>query len=225
MIINVGGEDISQNLTMTMLMDMSIDSVDDQGNYISTSTFTDVVMSSTDPSTNAALEQTSGYLTGMSVVSTFSASGSVLEQDYDIPESMPPEVAQAMKSSSNSINQTSLGFPIDNVGEGAQWQILSLTETQGMETSQRILCTLTEFDGQKGSVSASIEQIIQATEQLSEASIENFSSNGTMDYQFDLHNPSNSSIAMDMNTSFSITAGDQSQPFNMQIAINGALIE
>jgi len=223
MMVIVEEEEIVQEFSMNILLNNSIMDVQEDGSYTTVSRFDEYKLFSKNPDINTALKDSVGALEGLSVTASYNPQGELLEQNYSVTEDMSPEVTKVMESSYSSLSNTSLGFPKEPIGQGAKWKIETETETQGVKTIQAILCSLVEFDGQKGKIDAVIGQEMQNEDAV--VGINNFSSQGSIVYQFDLNSPITSTVSMGLNTSFVITTGEKPRPFQMKITLDGEPIE
>jgi hypothetical protein len=223
MMVIVEEEEIVQTFSMNMLLNNSIIDVQKDGSYTAVSRFDEFKLSSMNPDINNALMDSVRALEGLSVTASYNSQGELLEQSYRATEDIPPEVLKVMKSSYSSLSNTSLGFPKEAIGLGAKWKIETETETQGVKTTQAILCSLVAFDGQKGTIDAIIGQEMKNEEAV--AGIDDFSSQGSIVYQFDLNSPTTATVSMGLNTSFVITTAEKPRPFQMKITLDGEALE
>jgi hypothetical protein len=148
-------------------------------------------------------------LIGMTTNSEMTVLGQLVDLDYSIPEDVPEEFFDLL-SEDSYINQMPNGFPQEKVGKGAKWRTLSLVHMQGTTLSQMAITTLSEFDGQKGIMDTTIEQVWvpskqnqQVTTKTNQTSFEaiteflsEVTSAGTLQASFDLHNPIYTEITM-----------------------------
>ena len=198
---------LEQNISLMMDVNTTVTEIKENENFILSQIITDCTFKID----SKEYTETLTPLLGMTTNSEFTSLGGVVDLDYVIPEEVPKEFINLL-SEDSLFNQMPNGFPQEKVGKGAKWRTLSLINTQGTVLSQMAITTLEEFDGQKGTMVTTVEQLwVPSKQQQQEGTktsqpgleaitelLSEMTSKGTTITSFDLHNPAYTEMTMQM---------------------------
>jgi hypothetical protein len=212
---------------MTLPMEITIKSVDKDGNITYDMTYGQATVEDEPGGTPGLADTFKTALSGISGLTGtggISARGVFKKMEMKYPADATPQLRQTVDQMKEGMSSASIPFPEEAIGVGAKWEVKQVLKSQGMTINQTATYELVSIEGGQVVIKSAIEQTA-ANQKIQNPAMGGLKADvvkmtghyaGSLTWNSTKILPTTGSIDGDNEMALSMTIGNQKQPMNVK---------